>query len=334
MKSATRPTYAQIAEQAGVSEATVSRVLNGDEKVHPDRAKRVHAVVDALGYRKNRAATALASGRTGLIAIVIDDDLSVFSDPFWATVSSGISRVLLEHELQTLLLVAPMSSPDSGVAHYLEGGEVDGVIFFQLHKHALVKRLAKQGLPVVIAGSPSSNSDLIFADTDNFGGGAQATRHLLQSGCKNIATITGDTNASAGRQRHEGYLQAHREIGKVANKALTAPGDYSFESGKEQMKLLLDSHPDIDALFAANDLMALGAIIAIEESGRKVPDDVRVVGFDDSVMSQTSRPPLTTIRQDIVGLGAAVAELMIALLSEKAVDPRILPTELVIRESA
>ena len=334
MKPTARPTYAQIAEQAGVSEATVSRVLNGDDKVHPDRAQRVLEVVEKLGYRKNRAATALASGRTGLIAIVIDDDLSVFSDPFWATVSSGISRVLLENELQTLLMVAPMSSPDSAVAHYLEGGEVDGVIFFQLHKHALVKRLAKQGLPVVIAGSPNSNSDLIYADTDNFGGGAQATRHLLQAGCKNIATITGDTDASAGRQRLEGYLQAHREVGKVANKALTAHGDYSFESGKEQMSTLLAAHPEIDGLFAANDLMALGAIIAIEESGRTVPENVRVVGFDDSVMAQTSRPPLTTIRQDIVGLGAAVAELMIALLTDKEVEPRILPTELVIRESA
>jgi DNA-binding LacI/PurR family transcriptional regulator len=135
-KSAPRATYAEIAKTAGVSEATVSRVLNGDENVHPDRSKAVNAAVKKLGYKKHRAASALASGRTGLIAVVIDDDLSIFADPFWATVTSGISRVLMENELQTLLMVTPLESVDGPVAHYLMGGEVDGAIFFQLHKDA------------------------------------------------------------------------------------------------------------------------------------------------------------------------------------------------------
>ena len=334
LKTNERPTYSQIAIHAGVSEATVSRVLNGDLKVHPERASRVHAAVEALGYKKNRAATALASGRTGLIAVVIDDDLSVFADPFWATVSSGISRVLLENELQTLLMVASVDKADGPVAHYLEGGEVDGAIFFQLHKHALVRRLSKQGLPVVIAGSPNSNPELIFADTDNFGGAAQATRHLLSLGCQNVATITGDVEASAGLQRLNGYQQAHREVGKIASKTLILQGDYTFESGVRLTAQALEANPEIDGIFAANDLMALGAIRAIEESGRSVPQDVKVVGFDDSVMATNSKPSLTTIRQDIVGLGAAVAELMIASLNGEIVTPRILKTELVIRESA
>ena len=145
MNPQSKKTYAEIAQLAGVSEATVSRVLNGDERVQSERAQRVHDAVTKLGYKKNRAASALASGRTGLIAIVIDDDLTLFTDPFWATVSSGISRVLMQNDLQTLLMVTSVSSVEGPVAHYLQGGEVDGAIFFQVHNDVLVRRLQKQG---------------------------------------------------------------------------------------------------------------------------------------------------------------------------------------------
>lgn len=329
-----RPTYAVIAKEAGVSEATVSRVLNGDERVDADRVKKVLEVVERLGYKRNRAATALASGRTNLIAVVIDDDLSLFTDPFWATVTSGISRVLMENELQTLLMVTSLNSVDGPVAHYLQGGEVDGAIFLQLHKDALVRRLAKQGLPLVLTGSPHAATDFVFVDTDNFGGGHAATKHLINRGCKKVAIITGDIETVAGHQRLDGYHQAYRELGRVPAKTLTAQGDYSYESGKAEMARLLDSHPDIDGVFACNDLMALGAIAAIEEMGLTVPGNVAVVGFDDSLVAQTARPGLTTVRQDIVALGEAAAELMIAQLRNEPVEPRILPTELVIRESA
>jgi DNA-binding LacI/PurR family transcriptional regulator len=329
-----RPTYAVIAKEAGVSEATVSRVLNGDDRVDAERVKKVLEVVERLGYKRNRAAAALASGRTNLIAVVIDDDLSIFTDPFWGTVTSGISRVLMENELQTLLMVTALNSVDGPVAHYLQGREVDGAIFLQLHKDALVRRLAKQGLPIVLTGSPHAATDFVFVDTDNFGGGHAATKHLINRGCRKVAIITGDIETVAGHQRLDGYHQAYRELGRVPAKSLTAQGDYSYESGKQEMLKLLESQPDIDGVFACNDLMALGAIAAIEEKGLTVPHDVAVIGFDDSMVAQTSRPALTTVRQDIVALGEAAAELMIAQLRNEPVEPRILPTELVIRESA
>jgi DNA-binding LacI/PurR family transcriptional regulator len=333
-KPKSRATYSEIAREAGVSEATVSRVLNGDPRVNPERAAKVQEVVEKLGYKRHRAAAALASGRSNLIAIVIDDDLSVFSDPFWATISSGVSRVLMQNELQTLLLVASVDSVDGPVAHYLQGGEVDGAIFFQLHKETLVKRLAKQGMPVVISGTPHGSSDFVYVDSDNFGGALQATKHLMAQGCTKVATITGDTVATAGNQRLEGFLQAYRERGTVANKNLIAHGDYSFESGKEQMRQLLSRNLGVDGVFAANDLMAIGAIAAIEEAGLSVPDHIKVVGFDDSIMAQTSRPSITSVRQDIVRLGETLGELMIRKLNGEDIEPVILPTELVIRESA
>ncbi len=334
MNAKQRPTYSAIAKAAKVSEATVSRVLNGDERVNSGRTAAVLKAVEDLGYRRHRAATALASGRTGLIAVVIDDDLSVFSDPFWGTVTSGISRVLMENHLQTVLMVTSVNNIDGPVAHYLQGGEVDGAIFFQLHKDALVRKLAKQGLPIVITGSPHTDADLVFVDTDNFGGGYAATKHLMSRGCKKVAVITGDTETTAGHQRLDGYNQVYREFGRVPNKSIIKQGDYSYESGFLHMKQLLEENPDVDGVFACNDLMALGAIAAIEESGRTVPDDVAVIGFDDSVGSRTSRPALSTIRQDIAALGEAAAELMIAQLNGETVESRIMPVELVIRESA
>jgi DNA-binding LacI/PurR family transcriptional regulator len=334
MSARARPTYSAIAKAAGVSEATVSRVLNGDERVNTDRTAAVMKAVEDLGYRRHRAATALASGRTGLIAVVIDDDLSVFSDPFWGTVTGGISRVLMENHLQTVLMVTSVNNIDGPVAHYLEGREVDGAIFFQLHKDALVRKLAKQGLPIVITGSPHTDADLYFVDTDNFGGGYAATKHLMSRGCKKVAVITGDIETTAGHQRLDGYNQVYREFGRVPNKTLIKQGDYSYESGYVHMQQLLEEHPDVDGVFACNDLMALGAMAAIEESGRNVPDDVAVIGFDDSVSSRTSRPQLSTIRQDIAALGEAAAELMIAQLNGEPVESRIMPVELVLRESA
>jgi DNA-binding LacI/PurR family transcriptional regulator len=329
-----RPTYSAIAEAAGVSEATVSRVLNGDPRVNPERTAAVLKVVEELGYRKNRAATALASGRTGLIAVVIDDDLSVFADPFWGTVTAGISRVLMENHLQAVLMVTPVNNVDGPVAHYLESREVDGAIFFQLHKDALVRKLAKQKMPIVLTGSPHTDADLVFVDTDNFGGGYAATKHLINRGCKKVAIITGDIETTAGHQRLDGYNQVYRELGRVPSKSIVRQGDYSYESGQKQMAALLAENPDVDGVFACNDMMALGAIAVIEEAGKRVPDDIAVIGFDDSIAARTSRPQLSSVRQDIVALGEAAAELMIAQLNGESVESRIMPVELVLRESA
>jgi DNA-binding LacI/PurR family transcriptional regulator len=266
--------------------------------------------------------------------VVIDDDLSIFADPFWATVTSGISRVLMENELQTLLMVTPLESVDGPVAHYLMGGEVDGAIFFQLHKDALIKRLRKQNLPIVITGTPHSRSDFPFVDTDSFGGAHAATKHLFAKGCKHVAIITGDIDTTAGAARLDGYSQAYRESGHVPSKKLIAAGDWSMESGRAAMARLLEKVEGIDGVFASNDLMAVGAMAAIEEAGLRVPEDIKIIGFDDSVVAQTARPALTSVRQDIVALGEAAAELMIAQLRGEEVEPRILKSELVIRETA
>lgn len=334
MSSKARPTYSELATLAGVSEATVSRVLNGDDRVHPDRAKRVHKAVEKLGYRRNRVAAALASGKTGLIAIVIEDDLGVFSDPFWATVSSGVSQVLMENGLQTLLLVSQVNQVHGPVARYLESGEIDGAIFFQMHRDTLMKSLTKHGLPVVITGAPHHAGDFVYVDSDQRAGAAQATQHLIDCGCRQLATITGDTGATAGRQRLDGFLDAAKGSAIAVPRQRIVHGDYSFESGKQGMTQLLALKNRPDGVFVANDLMAAGALSAIDEAGFSCPGDIKIVGFDDSLIAQTTRPPLTTVRQDIVGLGTTAARLMIDLLAGNTPAPVVLPTELVIRATA
>jgi DNA-binding LacI/PurR family transcriptional regulator len=333
-KQKSRPTYAEIAKLAGVSEATVSRVLNGDPKVDADRIAAVNKAVDQLGYQKNRAAAALASGRTGLIAVVIDDDLSVFQDPFWGAITNGISKVLMENDMQTLLLVAPLDNLDSPVAHYLQRGEVDGAIFLQLHKDTLIKRLAKQNLPLVVNGTPHTRNPFAYVDSDNAGGAFAAVRHLVESGRKTIAKITGDLTNTAAEQRLEGFMAATIEFDLKVPKSHIVEGDWSRESGYNNAKKLLAKNPNIDAIFCSNDVMALGAITAIQEAGKTVPGDVAVIGFDDSYLAQNSHPGLTSVRQDIGGLGAEAAKMILARLRGEEVHSEILPCELIIRETA
>jgi DNA-binding LacI/PurR family transcriptional regulator len=303
--------------------------------VHPERIAAVIEAAENLGYRPNRAARALSTGRTGLVAVVIDDEPTALSDPFWGVVLAGISRVFLANGLHSLLMVTPLGSPDGAIAHYLEGGEVDGAIFLQVHKDEVIKKVHSEGLPVVLIGRPfDGESDIPFVDTDNVGGGVQATQYLFDRGCKKVATLTGDLDASAGLDRLTGYLQAHEFAGKQVDEDLIARADWTFESAKIMTLRLLAKNPDLDGIFAANDLMAIGAIAAVQERGKRVPDDIAVVGFDDSLLSQTHRPAITTVRQDIIGLGAAAAETMIALLHSRKPEIEVLETEIMIRESA
>jgi len=330
-----RSTYAEIAAHAGVSKATVSRVMNGDDRVHPDRSKAVMLAAESLGYTTNRAARALSTGRTGLIAVVIDDEPTALSDPFWGAVLAGISRVFMVNDLHSVLMVSPLDSQDSPIAHYLEGGEVDGAIFLGVHEGAVVKSLHAKGLPVLLIGRPfDEKSDVPFVDTDNAAGAQLAVSHLFSRGCEQVATLTGSLGTSASRDRLLGYEDAHLEAGREIRQELVANCDWTFESAKTMTLRLLVKHPEIDGIFAANDMMALGAIAAIQERGRLVPDDILVVGFDDSVMAQTHRPGLTTVRQDILGLGSVAAEAMMELLQNRKAEHKFLPTELVIRESA
>lgn len=329
-----RVTLSDIAERAGVSPATVSRVLNGDARVNPARAARINKVIEELGYAPNRAARTLATGRTGLVAAVIDSNLNVFSDPFWGIITTGVSRALQDSGLQALLMVRPLDSIDSQVLGVLSPGHVDGAIFFQLHNDEVVKHLKNMGLPCVVVGRPDSAADLTYVDSDNFGGAELATGHLIKRGCRTIATIAGDVRLSSGRLRLDGYRSALAAGGLIVDEDLIVTGDWTDESGESAMVDLLNRRSDIDGVFVANDAMAIGALAVLDDRGIDVPNQVAVVGFDNMFAGRIGRKQLTTVQQDVEALGATAASMVIEAIQGATPTSVILPTHLVVRETA
>jgi DNA-binding LacI/PurR family transcriptional regulator len=330
-----RPTLEEVALLAGVSRATVSRVVNGSAGVTPEIRAAVLRAVRETGYVPNLAARTLATQRTDSIALVLAERASrVFSDDqFFRGITRGVSQELEAAGKQVLLMMA--GSPDSHdrVERYAMAGHVDGVLVASVHgADPLPMTLTSMGVPVVCSGRPLGHSTVPYVDVDSVGGAAAAVRHLLDRGRQRIATIAGPQDMVAGVDRLVGYrseLHPHPR-----RRSAVAYGDFTRESGAAAMRRLLDEDPGLDAVFVANDLMAHGALGALRAAGRRVPDDVAVAGFDDTELARYTEPPLTTVRQPIVEMGRQLARQMLRLAAGDEVEPALmLPTALVVRES-
>jgi DNA-binding LacI/PurR family transcriptional regulator len=331
-----RPTLENVAQRAGVSRATASRVVNGSTSVAPQIRDRVLSAVEALGYVPNQAARSLVTQRTDSIALVASETASrVFSDdPFFAGVIRGVSLELEDADKQlVLMMVGPSGPSHDRVERYATGGHVDGVVIFSMHgADPLPERLHRAGVPVVCNGWLLTPSPVPCVDVENEGGARAAVRHLLDLGRRRIATIAGPQDMSAGIDRLTGY---RAEMSDSSRRSLIAVGDFTRGSGEQAMTQLLADDPDLDAVFVANDPMAEGALRALRRAGRRVPDDVAVVGFDDMDFARYTEPPLTTVRQPITDIGRTVARQVLRLVAGEAIERVVvLPTELVVRESA
>jgi DNA-binding LacI/PurR family transcriptional regulator len=332
------PTLAEVARLAAVSTATVSRVVNRSPNVRPDTRRTVEEVIAKLGYVPNRAARTLVTRRTDTIALVVSESESrVFSDPFFPATVQGISAALADSELQLLLLLAQGEREHEKVARYLRQGHVDGVILMSLHgTDPLPRALSDARIPTVLSGRPRPGERLPYVDADNRGGARAATAHLLSSGRSTVATITGPLDMTVGVDRFEGYADALREAGEPVRDELVEHGDFSEESGGLAMRRLLDRRPDLDGVFVANDPMAIGALEALRADGRRVPEDVAVVGFDDIAAAASTTPPLTTVRQPLEEMTKAMTELLLRRMSDPGTveEAVVCPTTLVRRASA
>ncbi|AXK35836.1 LacI family transcriptional regulator [Streptomyces armeniacus] len=314
-----RPTLEAVAAHAGVSRATVSRVVNGGAGVRAEVRDKVQQSVEALGYVPNSAARSLVTRRTGAVAVVIaEPETRVFSDPFFAQQLRGISRELSERDMQLLLLLLEQRKDYERIGRYLSGGHVDGALMFSLHTEDPLPAMANEsGLPTVFGGRPGwPGADReprpLYVDTDNRGGARQAVEHLLERGRRRIAVITGPLDQTSALDRLHGYRDALDVM--EADPALVAHGGFTAEGGERAMAELLDRTPDLDAVFAGSDLMASGAIRTLRAYGRRVPEDVAVVGYDDLEPAAWADPPLTTVRQDVEGMGRMMAELLMRRL--------------------
>ncbi|MBA0127059.1 LacI family DNA-binding transcriptional regulator [Haloechinothrix sp. YIM 98757] len=335
-----RPTLEQVAERAGVGRGTVSRVINGSQQVSPAARESVLRAVEELGYVPNHAARTLVTRRTDTVALVISEpDERVFAEPFFSRVVRGASATLRQQGLQLLLSTAGSREEHARMAEYLTSHHVDGVMLISEHRDdTLPTQLDAAGVRYVHGGRPLGTGDepVSYVDIDNIGGARAATRYLLGAGRRRVATITGPQDMMAGLDRRRGYEDALREAGGAPSPELTVPGDFSYDSGVRAMRQLTDTDPGIDAVFAASDLMALGAMRVLRESGKRVPEDVAVIGYDDSPASEHSEPPLTTVHQPAERMGAEMARVLADGIASGSQEPVsiVLDTHLVVRASA
>jgi DNA-binding LacI/PurR family transcriptional regulator len=334
-----RPTLEDVAAYAGVSRSTASRALNDDVYVSSrSRAKVLDAARD-LGYSPNQAARSLVTRRTGAVAVILSEpEAKVLDDPYFATVMHAAYRELAGTGVQMLLMFVDSRDDVPRTIRFLEGGHVDGALVFAPHQgDPLPTALRLLRLPIVFGGRPGTGRRGVHAvDFDNRSGARLAVRHLLGAGRRRIGTVTGMLDHPAAADRLAGWRDALTDAG-LDPEGLSEQGDFTMASGDRATTALLDRVPDLDAVFAASDMMAAGALRALRAAGRVIPDDVAVVGFDDNPnLAPAMDPPLTSVHQDPrEQIRQMVRRLMSLLAGDKvAADTTVLPVTLTLRDSA
>ncbi len=327
-----------VAAEAGVSRATVSRVVNGSPKVNAEIRRNVERAIERLGYVPNAAARSLVTRRSDSVGVVITEPTNrLFTDPFFPRLLRGISGRLSAQGLQLVLLMPESRDEESSLERYLVRGHVDGVVLVSLHgSDPLPAHLVAGGIPIVIGGRPPAGVAASYVDVDNREGAMTAVRHLADQGRRRIATIAGPQDMAPGIDRLKGYRDALADLSLAHDPKLETHSDFTSEGGAEAMRLLLEARPDLDAVFAASDFIAAGALSVLRAAGRTVPGDVAVVGYDDSPLAEVVDPRLTSVRQPIEEMGAELVQLLVACIEDPRRPARhvLLSTELIRRESS
>lgn len=326
-----RPTIDTVAARAGVGRGTVSRVVNGSNQVSEAARAAVLQAIDELGYVPSRAARSLVTRRTDSIALVIPEPGDrLFAEPYFAGIVRGISQALADTSLQMWLSMVQTPAERDRVGRFLTRDHVDGVLMLSQHADdPLPGRVVEAGLPIVLCGRPLSPVEVPYVDADNVGGARSAVEYLRRNGRTTIATIAGPQDMAPGVARLEGYRQ-------VVGDGLVEYGDFSEASGAEAMARLIDREPGLDAVFAASDPMAFGALQVLKDHRRRVPDDVAVIGFDGSPAGKHSEPPLSSVHQPAEAMGREMTRLLLAKLAGEDVPATatIVQTDLELRGSA
>lgn len=333
------PTLEEVAARAGVSRATASRVLRGDAKVSQRARDVVLEAAQAISYVPNLAARSLVTGRSESVAFLVEEsEERMFEDPFFLGMLRSAQEAVAVAGLQLVFTVMSRPEDQDRFLAYAAGGHVDGVLLLSLHgRDQLPQRLESLGVPTVLSGRPlSGGRRLWYVDADNVGGGELATAHLLDSGRAQVATVAGPLDMCAGQDRLAGYRSAVEAAGRTYDETLVAVGDFTVVGGYAATHELLERRPDVDAIFAASDLAAIGVLRALRESGRRIGDDVTVIGFDDIPAAAEQQPPLSTVKQPISALGTAMTRLLLDRIEGRQGLHRrtVLPVELVLRDTA
>ena len=324
-----RTTIRDVAERAGVSVATVSKVLNGRYGVSAATLAHVQTVIDELGYQSSIVASSLRSHQTNVVGILVAD-----LEPFSTELLKGAARAVRDTPYELVVYSAGGRAADrvGWERRYLSrlgGTLIDGAL---LVTPTVVD--AKVGIPVVAVDPHTGDSGVPTIASDNLHGARLATEHLLELGHRRIGFISGRPDLESARLRRQGYELALTEAGLPVDPALVADGGFEEDTSREAARHLLTGATPPSAIFAANDLSALGVLAAADELGFHVPADLSIVGFDNIPETVMSEPPLTTVDQSIQVMGRRAVEMLLALLGGAEVAQRVtLPTRLVQRRS-
>ncbi|GHA03814.1 LacI family DNA-binding transcriptional regulator [Streptomyces echinoruber] len=332
-----RATLDAVAARAGVGRGTASRVINGSDQVSQTAREAVLRAVRELEYVPNSAARALVRRRTDTVALVVavDEERVFWEEPYFSAIVRGATAGLAAEGVQLLLAISQSQQDRDRLTEFLKARHVDGVLLSSLRgSDPLPGELERSGIPTVLVGRPTGHAADWSVDVDNVAGARLAVRHLVERGRRRIATITGPLDIQAGVDRRTGCREVLQESG--LDPLVEVQGDFTRASGVAAMRELLERCPQLDGLFAASDSMAAGALHALRQSGRRVPDDVAVVGFDDSPVAVDADPPLTTVRQPLEDMGREMARLLITRLNDGTAAGRksVLRPVLVVRQSS
>ncbi|WP_436968449.1 LacI family DNA-binding transcriptional regulator [Demequina zhanjiangensis] len=329
-----KPTIRDVANVAGVSHGTASRVINGGKWVSPEARDAVERAIATTGYTVNRHAQALATGRANSIAFLLTEPQHLlFADPTFSILLRGAAEAAAARGATLVLLVAGTEAERANVAEYVRAGHVDGVLLISSHEaDPLLEILIGAGIPTVACGIPLGHrGEVPHVSVDEAGSARTMARYLRTKGHSRIAMIAGPRDTPGGRYRLEGFREA---LGDDFDPELVEHGDYTEESGESAMERILARSSDIDAVFAASDLMASGALTALRRAGLRVPQDVAVAGFDDSGLAERLDPPLTTMRQPWDQISEEMVTLLQQVVGGGLRKSITLPADLVVRASA
>jgi LacI family transcriptional regulator len=330
-----KSTIRDVAAAAGVSYQTVSRVINHRPDVADETRRRVWQVIEELGYQPSAIARGLVSKRTYTLGLITAD----FSDYFFTQVIVGAEIEARKHGY-FFMLCSTERNPDDEPTYLrlLTERQVDGILFArpsteQDDRHIVT--LLHQGVPLVTTAYHVPGEQLTVVDVDNVDGSFQATQCLIDDGHRRIGMITGPPAWKSVKDRSQGYRLALQKAGIAFDESFVEQGDWWHESGYQAMRRLLARVPDSTALFVQNDRMAIGAIRALREAGRRIPDDVAIVGYDDTPEAAYCHPPLTTIRQPMQQVGEVATRKLIELIDDPDAERQeiLLKTDLVRRGS-
>lgn len=331
------PTLQDVARRAGVSTATVSKVLSNTPYFTEETRRRVMEAVEELGYRPNLAARALSSGKTHIIAVVFPYVYEMmFTDPLVLSILQGVEAACYEHGYNMLLSTPRLTAGAATDEHYqqlVESGYIEGMIAIDNVPLASVLQPAlEKGIPGVTLGYHNSP---YYVRSDDFSGGQQLMQHLLDLGHRQIGLVTvpEDSHFSI-RERLRGLRDSAVRAGLDFDLLPRQYGDFSISSGSEALTHLLAAQPELSAIICLNDRMAMGAIQQARVLGRQIPDDLTIVGYDNIPTAASFSPPLTTIDQQAPELGRTAAQMLFQVLDKKTPEPIHMPTQLIVRQSS